>query len=323
MRKAEVVERAVARTIGDFVSSPTLSALVGEEAEALLRERAKSRAEELHKLEQEKEKLGQRLTTLAETFTDGLMSPESFSRVTREWTDKEAQLSVRIAELSRDGEQTAADRRMLARVEEALRSFPTTWEDLPPQRIRELLLQLVETLTLARDDASAGQLLLTTKLRFMPEMVTRIPTGTLRPDGRGTRREPTLRQLAAIALKTQGLSDADCARRLGVQLPAIRGYLHNARRRTGAATNEELFDSCADLLQEYAALLPLDGRVKMPHPESPEPLSPRQRQVWELRAKGLTYRQIAEQLGTTVGSVSAHMHEARRRLGITREQVPE
>ncbi|MDI9585872.1 MAG: sigma factor-like helix-turn-helix DNA-binding protein [Acidobacteriota bacterium] len=81
--------------------------------------------------------------------------------------------------------------------------------------------------------------------------------------------------------------------------------------------------NCADLLEEHAGLLPIDGRVRQARPEGADPLSPRQRQVWDLREKGLTYKQISEKLGTTMGSVSATLHEARRRLGVTREQVLE
>jgi DNA-binding CsgD family transcriptional regulator len=45
-------------------------------------------------------------------------------------------------------------------------------------------------------------------------------------------------------------------------------------------------------------------------------LSPREREVVELIAAGLTGRQVAERLGIAVGTVRAHAQMARMKLGV-------
>ena len=60
-------------------------------------------------------------------------------------------------------------------------------------------------------------------------------------------------------------------------------------------------------------------------PHTPRPLSPRQRQIVQLRAQGLTHTQIARRLGVTVATVAlASAHAARRlRLMSERERMLE
>jgi DNA-binding CsgD family transcriptional regulator len=52
-------------------------------------------------------------------------------------------------------------------------------------------------------------------------------------------------------------------------------------------------------------------------PASPEPLTPRQREIAEMVAAGLSYKEIADRLGTSVRTIEGHILRACQRTGAT------
>lgn len=65
-----------------------------------------------------------------------------------------------------------------------------------------------------------------------------------------------------------------------------------------------------------------DQRLAVDEPPAPSPLTPRQLQVLELLANGMTAAQAGYCLGITEGTVKTHLLNARERQGgITRQQL--
>ena len=75
------------------------------------------------------------------------------------------------------------------------------------------------------------------------------------------------------------------------------------------------------LIEEQRDILDLAGKA----PEAPSltdrPLSPRRKHAWELHQKGVPYKEIAQIMGCNPSSVNTYVHETRKQLGITREEV--
>lgn len=53
----------------------------------------------------------------------------------------------------------------------------------------------------------------------------------------------------------------------------------------------------------------------MPRPSSPRVLTPREREVMRLMALGLTYQEIADELGIGIQTIKNHVSSAQLKLG--------
>ena len=316
MKKAELIEPHVYSAIADFASSPLMSRLVGEEAEKLLAARQGQLADEIEQRDNELAALDNKLQNWAEAFTEGKMSEVQFHKVSAAWQKQYDQLVESKSDLESRLENGSADRQTIARIRAALHDFAKTFESLPVSRQREILLELLDRLTLERGDDA---LILRLKIRFLPEMEYHIPTFKDGPDS-GIE-ALTDRQLALLKLLDDGLKLTQIAQQWQVVKSSTRSTLYAAKEKTAIADTDHLVEAARPYFEAALPRLPLQGRM-LPQ-RDPSKLTPRQRQVLSRVAAGRVYRQIGNELGISLSTVGVAMHAIREKLHVesTREAI--
>jgi len=301
------------------VAAPRLRERVRAEAGQLLgehRERLEAKRQQLNK---KLSHLNRRLDQWAAKFTDGFMSEAAFLQVSSQWQQDRETAQAQLAELERSLEQGDVQDRRVARVMAALASFQETWQRLDARRLRQLLLTMVESMTLEPDGNAAATLRL--KCYYLPEISYHLPH--LREglgEGAGRLARLTLTDLAFLALWNQGKSVPEIAQARGVKPGSAYSQAVRVRRRSGIDDLDELARMAQPLIEQYRLLLPVDRPyARVTTPPHPEPTD-RELEVARLVAQGRTYREVADALGITEWCVSGHAHRLRKRLGVKRNQ---
>lgn len=314
MLKAETLEAHVFAALADFASSPLMGRLVGEEAEKLLASRQGELGEEIRQVEADLAKLDDKLHQWADAFTEGKLSEVQFHKVSRRWQGQYEELQARHQELTRRRERGSTDRQMMDRVRGALSTFSETFQSLPVSRQREILLQIIEHLTLEREE---GGLLMRLKLRFLPAAEQLLPPGKGRP--KAGLKSLSDRQLALLKLLDEGLSCGQIAAQWEVERSVPYALLWKARKQTGLADTQQLIQAAHSYIQAALPRLPLQGRV-LPR-RSGLHFPRRETQVMDLLVLGNTYEKVRQQLGfQRRSSVSVITLKVRRRLGVKTTQ---
>lgn len=310
MKAADVIEAHVFNAVADFATSPLMGRLVGEEAEKLLANRQSELRQELEELDSELAALDDKLHKWADAFTGGKMSEVQFGRVSKRWQQDYDELLAEKEDRQRRLENGAVDLDTMARIRAALADFAHTWQSLPVSRQREILLQILEKLTLGRGN---GQLILRLKIRFLPEVGHKIPLFGSRPDN--GLESLTDRELALLKLLDAGLSYLDISERWDVSPSAPRTVLAQVKKRAGIRDIHKLIEAARPYIEAALPRLPLEGRMAARHNASSR-FTPREKQVTDLLAAGESYRDIAAQLHISYGRVSQVTHYVRCKLGV-------
>lgn len=306
MKKAEAIEQHVYHAVGDFASSAEMTRLVGEEAEKILATRKEDLTEQIEKIDQSLEELDEKLHDWAEAFTDGKMSEKQFNTVSNTWQEEYDDLEQEREKLKRRMHHQEVDRNAMQRVKSALETFEDTLPELSVDRQREILSDLLETLTLGCADNGVE---LKIKIKFLPEITRTIPVHGKRPDeGLGSL---TDRELAVLKHIDDGLSQTEINETIGIR--STNTILWRAREKTGYDDNQKLAAAARPLIEEALPRLPLEARMREPR-DTPF-LTELQEKHIRLRAQGLKYREIAEKLDRKMGTVGAMMTTIRKRIG--------
>jgi len=307
---APMVETLLMNAVTDLANSPTMSMLVGEEADELLSQHQKTSAEELERCQEQERKLDGRLTKLATAFTDGLMTPEQFQKVSHEWQEQLEGLRARMRSAEDRLAQGQNDRLLLERVERTLRNLANTWQSLPMPELRDFLSQIVEHVTIAPD---GNDRLLRVKLLLLPEQEFRIPSVHRRARGAAGAGRLTLRELSVVAHLAEGLSFPQIADVLDTSLACVHEMLTRAKKETGIQGTEEIIEACRPRFEETQDALALHGMARQ-RSNRDDVLSPRQRQVWDLKQEGKSNAEIAEALVIAEATVRVHLYDATKHL---------
>jgi len=316
MKKADVIEPHVFGAIADFASSPLMSRLVGEEAEKLLASRQGQLGDEIKQRDNELAALDKKLQSWAEAFTEGKMSDVQFHKVSASWQKQYDQLVENKSDLESRLENGSADRQMIVRIRAALDDFAKTFESLPVSRQREILLELLERLTLERGDE---MLILRLKIRFLPEIEYHIPGFRGRPDS--GMEALTERELAVLKLLDDGLKLTEIAEQWQVSKSAPRCVLYRAKEKTEIADTNQLLEAARPYVEAALPRLPLQGRVRLQG--DPSKLTPRQQQILSRVAAGKLHREIGNELGINPTTVGVAMYAIRDKLQVqgTKEAI--
>lgn len=307
---APMVETLLMNAVTDLANSPTMSMLVGEEAEELIRQHVRTSAEELERSQEQERKLDGRLTKLATAFTDGLMTPEQFQKVSHEWQEQLEELRERMRAAEDRLAQGRTDQLLLDRVERVLRNLASTWQSLPVLEMRDFLSQIVEYVTIAREGHDR---LLRVKLLLLPEQEFRIPSVQLRTEVTKGGPKLTLHQLSIVARLAEGLSLTQVADALDTTLSCVHAVLTRIKEETGIEDTKELIEACRSRIEETKDALAL-AELARQRRHRDDPLTPRQRQVWGLKQEGKSNAEIAEALVIAEPTVRVHLADARKHL---------
>lgn len=146
-------------------------------------------------------------------------------------------------------------------------------------------------------------------------------------------------QVVLMDINLPGLSGIECIRQLKARSPVTQFLVLTVYEETervfdalkaGAtgyllkrAVDEELFDALLDILRGGAPMTSLIARkvVESFRPAKPstadrERLTPREREIVEALAKGLMYKEIADQLGISLSTVRTHIKSTYEKLQV-------
>ncbi len=314
-KRADAVETVVADFIRHIADAPRLREMIRNEAAEQIgegREQLELRRDELNK---QIESLDDRLEEWAVKLTDGVVGEEAFARISNRWQREREEAQEQLAEVETRLRHGAAEEARVEQVMRALDSFSDTWEQLEAPSIRQLLLSMVEKLTLTPEDDSA--LTVHFKAFYVPEMTQHIPhlrEGVGADDTRLA--DLTLTDLAFLALHDEGLSASEIAARRGVKPTAIYSTPYRIRKRTDLDDLDEIARLARPLVDEYRQFLPTDRPSARATSRAGLEPTERQLEVASLLARGLSYTDIAERLNTEVSTIRSHMTKLRKRLDV-------
>lgn len=127
-------------------------------------------------------------------------------------------------------------------------------------------------------------------------------------------RPPTARQLRALGLLLDGLSNKEIASFMGITSAGAKKHIDALMRRFGVSRRTTLVR--AALERRYLGMVPGPlGTAFVVEPVEGLALTPPQRGLLELAARGLKDREIARQTGISERTVRFHFANVRRRLG--------
>ncbi len=314
-KRADAVDTIVANFIRQIADAPRLREMIRREAAEQIgegRERLELRRDGLEK---QIEKLDDRLEEWAVKLTDGVVGAEAFARVSSRWHTEREEAEKELAEVETRLKHGEAEEGRVEQVMRALDSFADTWKRLDAPSIRQLLLSMVEQLTLEPHDD--GSLTVHFKCLHLPEMIQDIPhlRGAIGGDD-PCLTELTVTDLAFLALWDEGLSPREIAARRGVKPSSVYSLPYRIRRRTGIDDLDEVARLARPLIDRYRSFLPTDCRSAKA--ASRPGLDPTERQV-EVAGRlagGLSYDEIARRLGTRPSTIRRHMSKLRKRLDV-------
>jgi len=289
--------------------------MIEEEAAARLTEHHDALRNRRDELEVELHKMDERLEKMALHLTEGTVSAEAFTRVDDTWrADREA-AEDELAETERRLEAGDVEERRVQRVMDALDTFTQTWERLEAPQIRQLLMAMVEELSV--EPLGDGAATVRLKCFYMPEMAQHVPHLS-RPVGSDDERLASLTctDLAFLALWAEGKSVPEIDQARGMKPGSSYSRVHLIRQKTEIRDLDTIARLAAPLVEKYRLLLPTDcKRAEFDRSPDTEPTE-RQVEVALLLANGLSYSEVAERLGPTTSTIRRHMCKLRERLDV-------
>ncbi len=256
---AAIVEDHVRDAIAEIVSMPRLRKLVQEEAQQVLGERRECFEGRLRQLRQQIEEHEKRLEEWGRKFTDGRMSETVFLRLSTKWETDLTEAQAQLAEVERLLAVGDEQDRRVERVMHALDSFGDTWVNMDAVRIRNLLLTMVEHMSLTPEGDGAATLRL--KCYYMPEVEYSIPHLRERlAKGDGPLAELTITDLAFLALWNEGLRAPEIAEARNISANSGYGQVSVIRRRTGIQDVDVVAEMAKPLIEKYRKVLPTNRK---------------------------------------------------------------
>jgi DNA-binding CsgD family transcriptional regulator len=244
------------------------------------------------------------------------MSETTFLRLSTKWENDLEEANEQLAEVERLLAVGDEQDRRVARVMQALDSFGDTWEQMDAVHIRNLLLTMVEQMSLTPE--GDGAVMLRLKCYYMPEVDYPIPHLRERlGEGDGPLAELTLTDLAFLALWNEGLTAPEIAKARGlVNSNSGYGQISVIRRRTGIEDMDEVATMARPLIEKYRAALPTDRKSSDKACEKKLEPTEGQLRVARLCLELDTYQQVADALDRSLGLVSSQMRKLRDRLNV-------
>jgi len=301
--------------IAEIVAAPELRELVAEEAKLLLGDHREGLVRERDGLVKEIDDLDRRMEQWATQLTDGQVTIKGFNRVSRKWEADLQRAEDQLAEVERKLQLGDGEDRRLERVMDALDSFGEALARTDARQVRQLLMTMIEEMTLAPEDGSAVTLYL--KCQYMPAITRYIPhlRGSL-GDKHGPLAKLTPTDLAALALWAEGLSPLEIDEARGLTGGSIYSRVKLIRDKTGMDDLDEIAKLAGPVTEEYREFLPLDGRAAKPDAKRAKNTSGRELEVAQLKAEGLSNREISERLPIVESTVRGVLRRVRNKLGV-------
>jgi len=319
MCKQVKAERVLLDRIRRLAESRAFQEQAGEQVEEMLSARGKELHAQIKAVEKELADLPRQRDDLFAGFRKNGLPVEKLIEYEKKFDETKAELEGRLAALRGELEDAESSRRRAETCREALKSFNTVWDQLEVDEQRQLLKNLIESLTLRRSDRNTVVMKL--KLLFGDEEEIVIPPDKRPPKAKAGIESLTQRQLAVLHLFEQGLSYKEIAEKLGVTPQCVCSTALAARKQLGVSTNEEAIRAAESRIEAELEFLPLEGRSRPPMVRGGK-LSPGEIEVLSRLAAGESLCGIARSMGRKLGSMSSRLRSAKKKLGVaTREEA--
>jgi len=314
VKQTDAVETVVATMVGEIAAAPRLREMIRHEASQQLGTQRDELEARRAALEEHIREVEDQLTECAALLTAGDIKPESFARVEGRWLEQLSAAEEELEEVERRLEHGDVESQRLDQVMAALDNFADTWQRLGAESVRQLLLTMVEDLTIEPHEDSSVTVHF--KCYYMPEMTQHIPhlRGAVGGDDERLRSlTPTDLAFLALWAEDKSVQEIDDAR--GLKPGSSYSRVHLIRQRTGLRDLDVIADMARPLIEQYRELLPTDRPAAQVAERLLAPTEAQLR-VARLYADGMDYEQIAQHLDIrAVSTVRRHMCDLRARLG--------
>jgi len=252
----------------------------------------------------------------AQEFRDGRCEADEFALHRDSFRDQKSGAEAELGRLTERRSSDEAQRAVLLRAQQLISDFEASWDGLTPAQKRETIHSIVESASLTwRPD---GHFEVSFTIRGLPP-VTRL-LQRRRASGRPSSGPGSLRpaEQACLYLFGQGLSPQAIARQRGIVTATVRDTLHRAKRKLGASSLQQAWETAREHIESNLPVLPLKGReYRRKAPDRLAPILTRsQCELLSKLAEGLDTRSAARGLGISANTAYVQLSNCRERLGV-------
>ena len=317
--RADVLERLVVEQIETLAREPAMQAhLLAEAAGAaagqdveLLRDQTQWR-EQVGSLQAKQERLMDKLAQDIITDAEFAAHNQKLRMQLQEARERLAHAEQGLSRRQQREAQAQAAQQMIL-------DFPAVWEHLSADERREVLRQLVETLTVDRE---GRDLIVRLKVCLLPEQqitVARDSAVRMKEKPTGPAAVPP-RQLVLLHYIGQGKTRQEAAEAMGIEDSTSRSFVRQIQKHLGTKNMTDAFAQCRPRIEQLKATLPFGPSELPQHKVSRERdtasrLSPLHREILPYLLRGATNPEIARLTGLTKFTVANRRNEITKILG--------
>lgn len=300
----ERVDRVVVDYLAEIAREPRMQALLQEEAQTAVGERDATLRAEAAQLRGVVESLRERRDALLEALARKTITDARYQEYEPKLLAEQAATQKRLGEVTAELQNRQRREAWAEAVKEAVLQFPLVWKHLEVHERRESLSQLLERLTIDRNDRTVT---LRMKVHLLPEREITLDLGKrYRPKKRHQTGVLSLtkRELAALYWISEGKAPQEGAVLMGVSYTTFRQWLYLVRKKLGTHV---LADAVAQAQAQIKVMLP---QLPIHHLNSPqydgETIHPSARILALLPyfANGASVKETARETGLPESTVS-------------------
>ena len=312
----EELDQAVLGLVARAAHEPAMRALIEREAAALAGAQDAALHEERAQLEARRQSLRRERAGLVSALSRGTITDEDFKGDAQRLAAEEAPLRERLEEIEGLLSTRQERERAAARAREGLFSFEASWAHLDLCERRQVLRELIESLTVENDRERSGPThsgkvatTLRVKIALLPEQTLELWRAKRKRVEKPTTGLPGLtpRDLAYLYWVDRGKTRREAAKEMGVCENTARGFECEIRKRLGVKDLGEAARMARGTIHARLDSLPLG-----PHREGREAtetrggltLSAKVLEVLPLLASAASVREVARITGLPWTTVS-------------------
>jgi site-specific DNA recombinase len=299
----DVLEGAVIEELKHLAQNPAMRQLLLEEAAQVTDKEDEALEQEQVQINRSLENLKGQSSRLLDCLGRDVIAEADFVAANSQINGDRDRLQKRLAEIETCMGQRAHRESWAKKVKEMVLNFPLLWENATFDEQRQIMLSLVEHLTLDRDGRDA---LIRIKIHLMPEREFRVSfdhTKHLKFKPKGVA-ALTPRHLALLHYVGQNKSPKEIADSMGTGINCIYQFSMSIRRTLGVATLQEAYQVAQPHIEQQLPFLPLgsSGKCTLRTPQVTV-LADTLKEVLPFLAQGATSREVARRTGLTANAV--------------------
>ncbi len=294
--RADALEDAVKAEVAKYSEQAEFKQILLEEAAQSADRGASAFLKRQEVLSSQVASIQARLEGWYDAFLRQTITEEQFSSYNRKLLEEKVDIESQLEQVVLSLQNRKQGEIFAERVQAAILSFPTVWENLNPDERRQLLALAVERVAVYPAENKANRVSI--KLYLMSEVDVLVPHA--QPNWHRAQNGVaglSPRTLVYLYHQSQGLGSAEIAAEMKVTLQTLKVFEYQIRKRLGIRKLEDAAEMAKSRIRAEFAKLPFGGyQSPMVGKDDPVYLAHKVWEVFRLYARGATTAQVVEKL---------------------------